>query len=243
MTTVTETAPLATTRTEAWDRSLVWSTALVVVADIAVQVLAQAVIPPLAIVTLLALVGLGLFRVKRRAGIAVLGGLALLWMVGSLGFSFDHLQHPESGIDFVHAVIEVFGRLAVVVAAVGAWRGAEAAGARRVALATGAVLVAGILVGAVATAARSTDQAQPGDVTATIEHAEFPDMAVTSGESLFVSNRDLFRHTLTVEGTGLDVELPAKAGVRVPIDLPAGTYSLICTVPGHEFMQGTLDVG
>jgi uncharacterized cupredoxin-like copper-binding protein len=59
---------------------------------------------------------------------------------------------------------------------------------------------------------------------------------------VFVDNRDFFRHTFTVEETSIDVELPARQGARVPVDLPAGTYAVVCPVPGHEFMASTLTV-
>jgi uncharacterized cupredoxin-like copper-binding protein len=36
--------------------------------------------------------------------------------------------------------------------------------------------------------------------------------------------------------------VPASQGVRVPIDLPTGSYEVICAVPGHEAMSGTLEV-
>lgn len=242
-TTASASAPGVVTRTGPWDRLLVGAAVTVILADVAVQVLARTVIPPLAIVTLLGLVGLALLTIKRRAGIAVIGGIALLWVVGSIGFSVEHLQHPESAIDFIHALIEMTGRIAIVIAAVGAWRGGQRAdGARRVAVAAGAILLAGVLVGAVSTFTRSGDQAQAGDIAATVEHAEFPELAAPSGSALFIENADLFRHTFSVEGTGIDVELPARGGVRVPIDLAAGTYRVFCAVPGHEFMEATLTV-
>lgn len=229
--------------TNAWERLLVAAVGVVIAADVTVQLLAQAVIPPLAIVTLVALLGLGLLRWKRRVGIAVLGIVALVWGLGSLGFSADHLQHPESGIDFVHATIEVAGRATIVIAAIAAWRNAPGAWTRRVALGAAAVLAAAAVVGTASSIASAGDTPQADDVAATIEHAEFPaQMRVAAGDSLYVHNADLFRHTFTVEGTGIDVELPSRRGARVPIDLPAGLYDVICTVPGHEFMGTTLEV-
>jgi uncharacterized cupredoxin-like copper-binding protein len=57
-----------------------------------------------------------------------------------------------------------------------------------------------------------------------------------------VDNSHIFRHSFTVEETDIDVELPALQAVRVPIDLAAGTYTVICDVPGHEEMTGVLIV-
>lgn len=243
MTTTTATTATAAPSTDSWDRVLVSAVVVVIAADVTVQVLAQALIPPLAIVTLVSLVGLGLYRWKRRVGIAVLGIVALVWGLGSLGFSTAHLQHPESGIDFVHATIEVAGRATIAIAAIAAWRDATGAWARRVRLSTAAVIVAAVVVGTATSVASAGDTQLADDVAVTVEHAEFPHaLQVASGDSLYVDNADLFRHTFTVEGTSIDVELPSKRGARVPIDLPAGTYDVICTVPGHEFMGTTLEV-
>lgn len=242
MTATTEIATGAPSTT-AWQRLLVAATAVVISADVAIQALAQTIIPPLAIVTLVSLVGLGLLAWKRRVGIAVLGVVALVWGLGSLGFSADHLQHPESGIDFVHASIEVLGRATMIVAAVAAWRNAAPTWTRRVGFGVVALLATAVVVGGSASVARAGDAQQAGDVTATVEHATFPEeVRVAVGDSLYVDNDDLFRHTFTVEGTAIDVELPSKRGARIPIDLEAGSYTVLCVVPGHEFMQGTLVV-
>lgn len=243
MTAPTTDTMTASPPTTAWDRLLVAAALVVIAADLTIQVLAQTVIPPLAIVTLVTLISLGLYRWKRRVGIAVLGIVTLVWMVGSIGFSADHLQHPESGIDFVHATIELLGRTTIVVAAIGAWRGAGATWTRRVATGAVTVLAVAVVGGTIVSVTTGGDAAQADDVTVTVEHAEFPEeVRVAAGESLYVDNADLFRHTFTVEDTAIDVELPSRRGARVPVDLPAGSYSLVCAVPGHEFMQSTLVV-
>lgn len=243
MTASTTTATTESPPTTAWDRLLVAAVTVVIAADVTVQVLAQTVIPPLAIVTLVSLIGLGLYRWKRRVGIAVLGLTAMVWGLGSIGISADHLQHPESGIDFVHATIELVGRAAIVIAAIAAWRNATGAWTRRVAIGAGAVLAAAAVVGTATSVASAGDTPQSGDAEATIEHAEFPaEIRVAAGDSLYVDNADLFRHTFTVEDTPIDVEVPSRRGTRVQVDLPAGSYTVLCSVPGHEFMQSTLVV-
>jgi plastocyanin len=61
-------------------------------------------------------------------------------------------------------------------------------------------------------------------------------------------NRDSQRHTLAIidsEGKTLSGELEvAKSGATATHDytLAAGTYKLICTVPGHQNMKATLTV-
>jgi plastocyanin len=52
-------------------------------------------------------------------------------------------------------------------------------------------------------------------------------------------------HNVTVKTpTGNKQVVQANGGkiVTGTIDLPAGTYTYICTIPGHESMQGTLTV-
>lgn len=242
-TPVTATASTDVDDPRPWDRLLLAATVAVVAADTTVQVLAQTVIPPLAVVTLVTLVGLALYRWKRRVGIATIGIVALLWGLGSMGFSADHLQHPESGIDFVHATVEVVGRATVVIAALAAWRDRSAAWTRRTATVAVGLFVLAVVSGAVVSLTTAGDAAAADDVAVTVEHAEFPSsIEVASGATLYVDNADLFRHTFTVAGTDLDVELPSARGTRVTVDLPPGTYDVLCAVPGHEFMGATLEV-
>ena len=56
-------------------------------------------------------------------------------------------------------------------------------------------------------------------------------------------NQDPLYHNFTVEGTNTAVDMPASQTVNAVVNLPAGTYTYVCTVPGHEaLMVGTLTV-
>ena len=57
---------------------------------------------------------------------------------------------------------------------------------------------------------------------------------------VWVDNRDGIHHTFTIEELDVDLEIPALKAKRVEFDAPAGTYEVICTVPGHESMTATL---
>lgn len=226
-----------------WTPVVGWAAATIAAVDVLFLTLVGELIPPVAIAALVTALGIGLLRVRPRGGASFLAIWSLLWAVGSVPFVVTHLTHPESGIDFVHSVVSGPGRLLLAGAAVAAWRGLAPASARR----SGLVAMVGLglvaATGVVATVASSGAAAAAGDEIAPVRQAAFPDsMAVASGGTLFVDNQDLFRHTFTVEGTGVDVELPAKQGVRIPIDLAAGTYEVQCRVPGHESMQATLTV-
>jgi hypothetical protein len=226
-----------------WVRVLIWLTAAIAATDLLFFVLIAAVIPPLAVGAALTAVGIATVRRAPRVGIVVLGATNLLMLIGNAPFAVDHLAHPASALDFTHAAVGSVGRALAVVATLGAWRSSSPAGARRFGVAALGLAAATVAVAAVAMVTTSGDDAQVDDVPVAVEKAEFPGrISATSGSTLFVDNRDLFRHTFTVEGTDLDIELPAAQGVRVPIELAPGSYEVTCAVPGHEFMQAALEV-
>lgn len=242
--TEVRTSRRASTEGNDWVRLLAWTAGLVAAVDIIFFMLIAALIPPLAVGAVLTIVGLLLLRAnKQRWGVGVLGVTSLLLLLASAPFAVDHLAHPESGIDWVHAVVAVFGRVLAIAIVVPAWRRASDTAVRRVRLASLGALAGILVIAAVATFATTGETAEAGDVIAPVEEAAFPtEIVVDRGGVVFVDNVDMFRHTFTVEGTGIDAELPALQGVRVPIDLAPGSYELICAVPGHEFMTGTLTV-
>ena len=211
--------------------------------DLVFLALIAEVVPPLVAGAALTAVGVALLRFRPRVGVIVLGLTTVVMLIGSMPFAADHLAHPDSGIDWAHAVIGVVGRLVVLVAVVGAWRSGSEAGARRVGVGSLTLLGLVAAVALVATAVTSGDELQSGDVVLEITATEFPDVVtVQTGDVLYVDNQHMFRHTFTVEGTDIDINLPALQGVRVPIDLAPGTYELTCAVPGHEAMTGQLVV-
>jgi hypothetical protein len=226
-----------------WVVVLAWTSAVVAVVDLVFFALIQTVIPPLAIGAVLTAVGLLLLRRARRVGIVVLGLTSAVMLVGNLPFALDHLAHPASAIDFVHAVSGSVGRLLAVLAAVGAWRAASETSARRFAVSAIGLGAATVALAGVAMLATTGDTATSEDVPVVVADNAFPaQIVVGASETLFVDNQDLFRHTFTVEDTDIDVELPAAQGARVGIDLAPGSYDVTCAVPGHEFMAATLEV-
>ncbi len=155
----------------------------------------------------------------------------------------SHLSHPGSPVDFLHAVLAIVGRWLAAIAALGAWRGATEPGGRR--LAAGALGLAGaaVAVSAVAVLTVSGEALRVGDVPVVIAGSQFPaNVTVTTGETLHLDNRDLFRHTFTVADTDLHVVLPASTATRAAVELPPGSYDVICDIPGHEHMTAVLVV-
>jgi hypothetical protein len=243
--TSSRSTPLATTRGSGvgWMGVLVGSTALVAAVDLGFLALVGELIPPLVAGAALSVVGVLVVRRAQVAGVVILALTNLLMLIGAAPFAVDHLAHPDSGIDWIHAVVGMGGRIIALVAAVAVWRSVSESSARMVSVVGIGLLGVVTLVGLTATALTSGDDRQPGDVLLDITATEFPErIEVSSGDVLFIDNRHMFRHTFTVEGTDIDVALPALQGVRVAIDLPPGVYEVLCDVPGHEAMTGQLIV-
>mgnify|MGYP006279976153 FL=1 len=116
----------------------------------------------------------------------------------------------------------------------------------------GLALAAGVLAGC------SSSSATPDTVPAgtnlevhAVSGLRFDKTAyeVAAGESLVAYvNEDTIHHTLVVvqDGTtvsGFDLHVNKKGQVDSgSVTLKAGTYELICTVPGHQSMKATLTV-
>ena len=87
--------------------------------------------------------------------------------------------------------------------------------------------------------------ALPGDVQVTAEQLMWaPDEIVLddSVTGIWIDNQDGFRHTFTIPELGIDVDVPGLKARRVDVEAAPGEYQIICTVPGHESMTGTLIV-
>ena len=68
------------------------------------------------------------------------------------------------------------------------------------------------------------------------------ELTVSESAGLWIDNRDGIRHTFTITELGIDVEIPALRSKRIDIDAAVGEYQIVCDVPGHESMTGTLIV-
>lgn len=83
------------------------------------------------------------------------------------------------------------------------------------------------------------------DVSASVNNYLFmpKTVKVKSGDTLEVSNDNTRTpHTFTVVGEDVDLELAPQTSETTTIDLPAGTYQLICRFHEQLGMKGTLKV-
>ena len=209
------------------------------------QLLAGHLIPPLAIFGVLtALLGVATLRRRSRRLLVLDAGVALLYLGGSGPFLLANLAHPESPVSFLAEVFLLLALGTVVVGVVLRWRDAPARARRRTAAGAGGLAVVAIVVSLVAASAVDADAHQDGDVAVVTQRSTFPaSVEVPAGEAvLWLDNQDPFHHTFLIDGTDIREVMVASSSVRVPIDLAAGSYRYWCDVPGHESMEGVLDV-
>jgi plastocyanin len=165
--------------------------------------------------------------------------------LGNLPMILDELRHPDSAPAFILTLLSTIGAVTAFTSGLGAFLRWSIQPIRTVAVAGAAVFVAGT-VGSLAIASGvESDGAGPADVAVVAEQVAFApvDLTMDAAESgVWVDNRDGIRHTFTIPELGVDLEIPALKAKRVDIDAAPGTYQIICTVPGHETMTGTLTV-
>ncbi len=116
---------------------------------------------------------------------------------------------------------------------------------RRLARVGALVLALGLAVSAAATLATASDGPDGDDVALVVDDfAWSPEtIRVDPAGTINVDNRDPFLHTFTVEELGIDVRLPASTARDVTLaDVAPGRYAVVCTVPGHEAMTGTVEI-
>ena len=227
------------------DRFVAGAMLTVAVLLLALQGLAGGIIPPLAIFALLYL-GLGVAVGRRRSRwllVAVIV-LTLVHLVGSLPFFVANLSHPESPASFLSEAFVGLALLTALIGAIGGLRGARPRSRRPVAFGAIAVAALAVVVSVVAATGAESELLQPGDVAVEAVRSTFPELLeVPAGETvLWVDNQDPFHHTLVIDGTDVQHNLPGSTSVRLTVDLDPGTYRYFCDVPGHERMEGQIVV-
>lgn len=238
-------APEGLSRTASWLRFSRGAALTMAVWSVALQVLAGGLIPPVAAIGAVFLLFVPFLTGERRRvglGLAVFAALAL---AGNVPMLVDELAHPESSPAFILTLLSVLGALSAMLGGTAAFLHWEPAPIRRVVLGAAAVFAAGTMMSLVMASNTDSDVVQLSDTRVLAARIEWDPqiVSVAAGTAgVWVENEDGVRHTFTIEELGVDLEVPALRARRVDFDAQPGSYEIICTVPGHETMTGTLIV-
>ena len=218
---------------------------VMVVFAVTLQATARAIIPPVLVIGLVFLTLIPYLKgERRRVGLAA-AIFALAAYLGNLPIILDDLQNPDSAPSFILQLLSTAGVFLVIAGGIGAIFGRPTRLLRPFAMAAAGVFLAGT-IGSVAIAA-NTDSAlaRPDDVRVTAQELMWAPEEIlidSTASGIWVDNKDGVRHTFTIPALGIDLEVPGLKAGRIDINAPAGTYQIICTVPGHDSMTGTLTI-
>lgn len=231
------------TETSEWMRPARAAAIVMVLWSIVLQLLAG-LIPPVAIIGVIFLGFIPfLSGERRRLGLAY-AAVAALAVGGNLPVIIDELSNPESAPAFILTLLSAVGATLAVVSGSGAFFRWSADPIGRVGVGAAGVFVAGAAMSLLVAAATPSDALIPGDVQVVAEGVMWMpgEIAVSESGGLWVENRDGIRHTFTVPELGIHLEVPALRSRRIDIDAAPGAYQIVCEVPGHESMTGSLFV-
>lgn len=234
------------TSTSGWLRLARAGAVVMTVWSVALQGSARMLIPPVAVIGLVFLGFIPFLKGQRRAvGLAV-AAFGVLAVAGNLEIILDELQNPESAPAFILNLLSLVGVGLVVVGGLAAFRRTPTGPIRTLAIGATGVFIAGTVASLAISAGTESETAQAGDVVVAARQVMWAPEAIgldASDSGLWIDNQDGIRHTFTIPQLGIDVEVPALKARRIDIDAAPGEYQIICTVPGHEAMTGTLTIG
>jgi len=194
-------------------------------------------------------IGLLLLLGWPRVGAVWLGVVSLGLLVFSAPFLVEALTHPESMADFIPLSFFAVGCVVGAVAAIPTFRerarpDATSGTPRIIAIATGALIVLATVVSIVAFAGIESVPARSGDTRLVAEDIAFRPTGITAqnGEvSVHVTNLDGTRHTYTIDGLGVNLNVPPNSDQRITFTTGPGTYRFYCR-PHAPGMEGVLVV-
>lgn len=212
---------------------------------ILLQLLAGTFIPPVAFIGTVYLLLVPVLKTGRpRIGLT-LALFGVLSIAGDLPVVIDELTHPESAPAFVLTLLAVLAALVATVAGLALWRGWSPRPTARLVLVAGALFVLGAVSSLAIASNTASELALPSDLEVAAQGVAWTEtgLVLANGQSgVWVDNRDGVRHTFTIPELNVDLEIPAQKARRVDVAGPAGTYQVVCTVPGHESMIATLEI-
>ena len=229
-----------------WARVVVGSFAVMAATFLSILLITLALIPPVLILgVIFAVLTYVVWRWHaRRWVLPIAAVLALLAVIGNLQIVVEDLAHPDTIAGFGPTAVIVLAALLGAGAAVAALAGVDPALRRPVAGVVAALAVVLVAVSAVATLGLESDAQQVGDIVVVAEDVEYPETLSASAGAIafYVDNKDVIRHTFTIDDGDVEQELPGSTARRVEVTLAAGSYRFYCDVPGHEDMEGMLEV-
>lgn len=231
---------------ERWARTARWSGIAIVVWAIVTHAIVRVPVPPVIVIGVVFGAFVPFLNARRRKlGLAfgILGGLALLLNLPAV---ISELARPESAPAFILTLYTTIVVIIVLISGLGVFFGYSADPARALVASGAAVVAIGAVFSVVVAVNTPSDTAAAGDIEVTAEKVEFvPEgISVQAGNvGVWVDNRDGIHHTFTIEELDVDLEIPALKAKRIEFEAPAGSYEVICTVPGHESMTATITIG
>lgn len=228
-----------------WVRLSRYAALTVFVWSVVLQLLAGELIPEVAGIGIVFVAFVPFLRGERRRLAGVVGGLAVVALLGNLPGTIDELTHPESAPAFILTLLVSIAAVTAIVSGVAALRRSSGEALRGTVITMTGLFAAGVIVAFVAAAGVDSALPADSDVEVVARGVEFDEteLVVSAGATGFwVDNQDGIRHTFTIEGTDLEIDVPALSAQRAEFDLDAGRYTVICAVPGHENMKIDLTV-
>ena len=205
----------------------------------------------------LVLICLGLIaagRPRRRIGLAglVLLGLIFLdvafWMVTA---TYSNVRNHEQLVNILEPLGLAAASVGGLIAALGTLLSRRDPDAGHAAApAVGVATIAAFIIVLAAAAVIGWGQEQtrgPDDIALNIHNTAYSTTAITAKShqvTLYVTNQDLFWHTVTIEKLGVEIQMPIGGHRRFTFTAPPGTYTYYCRIPGHRQagMQGTITI-
>ena len=200
----------------------------------------------------LTLVAIGLLHLRRGLlGDVVIAAVAVDvagWMVPA---AIDNIRHRDRFIAIalpsVASTLAAVALVAVAGHAAGRRRGRAGDAGPSVVATMGGLALMALLVVAAAIGLGNGRALPPGAATISARNLEYSQssLVVAAGTvTVRFTNHDLFWHSFSVEGLGVDLKVPVGGARVVTFTAPPGRYAYYCSIPGHRTagMEGTLVV-
>ncbi len=237
-----------------WSRLLLWAAIAVAILQ-AVVGIAHLDREALAFAVLFAIGVVILARARQRRGlytatVIILGLLfadVAFWMITA---TWSNARNHEQLLYIVEPLALACASAAGLLAVAGRVldRRQRAAQSAAAAVTIGAIATFALCLGAAAIAGWGKEQIKgPDDLALQIHNTAYSStniIATSRQVTLYVTNDDLFWHTITIDQLGVELPLPVGSHRRITFTAPSGTYTFYCRIPGHRQagMQGTITI-